>query len=269
MKEGKDILPKKLFPVFDDIATVGHRESEFKNKTEQPDTIKLEKNTLHDFLSRFPYRVSFDDKDFRKFTGKTISSNQVLDLLLKTSRVEFKLVYLLRFSNDKNKLHEHPYTMNIFSRLFELAYIDDEIRSDGFVTNRRYYIIFNTILGEMFVHNLKMKNYDFIDNSFYSLPETAQLMYRKFLQHNSYANTYLNLSTIKEKLNLCDSNATNLQRTIEESALESLKRYGYIKSFDVIDGLNGRKYLIKKERIKYESVTGTVDADAGIVDHNE
>jgi len=252
LKEGKDILPKKILPVFEDITTIKNRECELQNRIPpQTDTRKLEESAIRDFLAGFRYKCSFTDRDFRQFTGKALGSNAILDLLLKTSRVEFKIAYPLRFSNSQNKLQEHPYTMNIFSRLFELAYVEDKIRSDGFVTNRRYYVIYNTILGEMFVHNLRMKNYDFIDNSFYQLPDTAQLLYRKFLMHNSYTNTYLNLSTIKEKLNLSDTNTTNLQRTIEESALESLKRYGYIKSFEVIDnGLNGKKYVIKKERKK-------------------
>lgn len=61
---------------------------------------------------------------------------------------------------DKVGPKEKWYDMHVFSRLFELASIDVDVRKDGIVQKREYYVIFNTIFGELFVHNLLSKNYD-------------------------------------------------------------------------------------------------------------
>jgi len=74
--------------------------------------------------------------------------------------------YVCRLGKAKSK----NYFMNLFSRFFEFGYIDKETRSDGIIQSREYYVGFNTILGEIFAHNLLSKNYDWVEPSFYTLP---------------------------------------------------------------------------------------------------
>jgi hypothetical protein len=106
-----------------------------------------------------------------------------LNLLLETSRVEFKIAFPIRLQEKiKNEIKKKWYQMNVFSRPFELGYKDNE-RSDGVVLSRTYFIFFNTILGELFVHNLLTKEYDWVDSNFYNLPSSAQIFYRRFLLH--------------------------------------------------------------------------------------
>jgi hypothetical protein len=138
--------------------------------------------------------------------------------------------------------------MNAFSRLFEFGYIDNNVRaSDSAVKMREYWIRFNTMLGELFVHNLKTKNYDWIREDFYILPETAQLFFRKFLVNNDFERVQVNLVNIQNRLNLIDSNISNLKNTIEQGALEPLKSQGFIKSYGREEGLHGDKYVIIRE----------------------
>ena len=243
LREGGDRLPKTMTAIFDNITKVSNREQDLKDNPTSPYN-DADKN-INDYYQAAQHKVAFTDQQFKKFTGTAMTSDAIKDLLHKTSSVEFKLAFPMRF-DDKLNPHEERYTMNIFSRLFEFGYIDEKVRSDRSVKSRKYFVFFNTILGEMFVHNLLMKNYDYIDNSFYKLPITAQLLYRKFLQHNDYPVAYLNLNTIVSELNLQDKNPTNLRKTVEDSALKSLKDYGYIKSFTVVKGLQGRKYKIIK-----------------------
>jgi hypothetical protein len=101
--------------------------------------------------------------------------------------------------------------MNMFSRLFEFGYIDKQIRqSDGVVRAREYFVIFNTILGELFVHNLKMGNFDWVRVDLYSLPTSAQIFFRKFILNNDFPTIAINLQRIVQKINLNDKIQANL-----------------------------------------------------------
>ena len=139
--------------------------------------------------------------------------------------------------------------MNLFSRLFEFGYVDRDTRNDGIVQSRQYYISFNTTLGELFAHNLLFKSYDWLDNRFYSLPDNAQVFYRRFLVHNDYKSIPLKIETIVEGLNLHDKNITNLTGTIETNILKPLIDQGLIDSYEKDkEGLYGLKFTIKRSK---------------------
>ena len=75
------------------------------------------------------------------------SSNEIFQLLRETSQVEFKLVFPVRLTDKKRGSEEHLYTMNYFSRVFELGYVDKEKRKDEIVNQREYTVVFNTLSG--------------------------------------------------------------------------------------------------------------------------
>ena len=64
-----------------------------------------------------------------------------------------------------------------------------------------------------------------------NLPENAQFFYRRFLIHNDYPSMDVNLETIRERLNLSDSNITNFIKTVESSILNPLNEIGIILSY--------------------------------------
>jgi len=266
LKEGKDLLPKEPAPIFNDMSSIAVRESNISSNN-----IPLSnQSTMNDKdikrIENTRYWILFDDKEFRKSTSLNMSSNEIRDLLLETSRVEFKLVFPVRMWNGK-KAKEQTYNMNLFSRLFEFGYVDQDTRSDGVVQSRQYYISFNTTLGELFAHNLLSKSYDWLDNRFYSLPNNAQVFYRRFLAHNDYKSIPLKIETIVEGLNLQDRNITNLTGTIETNILKPLIEQGLIDSYEKdTEGLYGLKFTIKRSKKEnpnenHLSVTG----DAGSV----
>jgi hypothetical protein len=249
LKEGKDILPKENAPLFENLESISRREKELDagkvpvpsdpSDSESPDIERIRKER---------YFIKFTDRDFRKFTSLDLNSNEIMNLLLETSRVEFKIVFPVRLLESKTA-KEKSYRMNMFSRPFEFGYLDKEIRSDGVVQCREYYVSFNTLLGEMFAHNLLTKNYDWLDHSFYQLPQSAQLLYRRFLLNNNFPRITLNLQTIADKINLQDKNITNLVRTIEESALRPLVKQGLIDRYEKAeDGLDGIKFILHRTR---------------------
>ena len=244
LKEGGNSLPKGCCPIFNDLGDVMMRETQLKELEE----------------TGFPsarYSISFTDRDFRKMTGLKLKSSEILELLLETSRAEFKLSFPIRLKSTEYK--EQLYKMNVYSRFFELAEETIKRRKDGIIQERRYRVLFNTILGELFVNNLKARFNDKIDIKFYTLlPDSAQILYRRLFIHHNKAETAVHLSRIAELVGLQDSNETNLRNTIEQNILEPLKEHGYIESYQKTDGLNGTKYIIKRNTNDKSKDVGSV-----------
>jgi len=245
LKKGNNLLPKEPLPIFSDLDSITRREKEL----DKPNYVVKYPPTMNeqdvDVFKSMKYYAHFTDDHFRKSTSTNMNSNDILNLLLDTSRVEFKIVYPVRLKTGKDQKNKYYY-MNLFSRFFELGYIDKKSRIDGIIPSREYYVGFNTILGEIFAHNLLSKNYDWVEPRFYTLPYSAQILYRRFLIHNNYRRIPLNLETIAEKLNLKDKNTSNLVKTIEQSALLPLIEQGLIHSYEKEEGLQGLKFIIKR-----------------------
>ena len=108
-------------------------------------------------------------------------------------------------------------------------------------------MIFDTILGELFVHNLKMGNFDWVREDLYSLPPSAQIFFRKFILNNNFSSIPLNLHKIALKLNLNDKIPANLEKTIVTNVLEPLKRQGFIETYDKESGLHDAKFIVKRD----------------------
>jgi hypothetical protein len=251
LKEGGDCLPEQKSEIFRDMESIRRREAELDN---HKGTLvsnagqKILAETDIDTITSSRHWIRFDDNIFRKFTKLNLSSGEILKLLTATSRVEFKLAFPVRLKEEKKQLKERAYMMNMFSRLFEFGYIDKQVRqSDGAVRAREYFVIFNTILGELFVHNLKMGNFDWVREDLYSLPPSAQIFFRKFILNNDFPSIPLNLQTIALKLNLNDKIQANLEKTIITNVLEPLKRQGFIETYDKEPGLYGAKLIIKRD----------------------
>jgi hypothetical protein len=251
LKEGGDCLPKKRTELFHDLESIRKREAELDNHkgtlvANEGQSMLTE--TDIDAITSARHWIRFDDNIFRKFTKLNLSSGEILNLLESTSRVEFKLAFPVRLQENRKKLKEKAYMMNMFSRLFEFGYIDKQVRqSDGAVRAREYFVIFNTILGELFVHNLKMGNFDWVREDLYSLPTSAQIFFRKFILNNNFPTIPLNLQKIAQKLNLTDKIRVNLEKTVVTNVLEPLKRQGFIETYDNEPGLHGAKFIIKRD----------------------
>ena len=216
------------------------------------------------------YSIGFTDKDFKKNTGINLSSSEIKDLLLETSRVEFKLSFPVRVKETGNK--ENIHRMNFYSRFYELCEEETKIRKDGIVQSRRYRVHFNTLLGELFVNNLKSRYNNKIDLRFYTLPDSAQIFYRRHLIHHNFPDFSIYLEKIAKSVGYTDTNITNLIKTVESNILEPLREYGYIKSYrkapglkERSKGLKGVKYIIKGISNQEERSSNNEEKDAGSV----
>ena len=248
MKEGHDIIPKIQNPIFNDIEKIETRKSELQNKKDEAIDTPSDINLAIKIIKQKKYYVHFDDKDFRELTSKKMSSNSIYDIIHKTFLMDFKIIYPVRIVGNK-KSREQLYTMTLFSRLFEFISIDKDVRdSDGTIRCREYYVSFNTILGELFVHNLKTLNFDWIHREFYNLPGSAQIFYKRFILNHDFQSLSIGLSKISTWLDLSDKNITNLVNTVESNILEPLKNCNFIEDYSKKNGQNGLKYNIKINR---------------------
>ena len=251
LKEGGDCLPIEKTELFQDLESIRIREAELDNHKGilvANAGQKMLTETDIDTITSSRHWIRFDDNIFRKFTKLNLSSGDILNLLTMTSRVEFKLAFPVRLQESKRKLKEKSYMMNMFSRLFEFGYIEKQSqKSNGTVRAREYFVIFNTILGELFVHNLKMGNYDWVREDLYSLPTSAQIFFRKFILNNNFSQIPLNLQKIAQKLNLKDKIQANLEKTVVTNVLDPLKRQGFIETYSKEPGLHGAKFIIKRD----------------------
>ena len=256
MRIGGECMPKGFTPIFDDLYEVEQREDQLNNG--QSDIISINTN----------YYIRFTDDDFRKCTDLKLSSTDIMKLLLETSRVEFKLTFPVRLKSTGSK--ENTHRMDYYSRFFELGVEDLKVKSDGVVIARRYQVVFNTLLGELFVNNLLGKFNDKIDIGFYLLPDSAQIFYRRALMHHNYGKDKYGLATIAEYIGLKDDNPWNLAVTVETNILEPLKESGYIDSYENIgDNPKSPMYPIKRSGpgiiVKSRKEAGSVKDEAGSV----
>ena len=241
MKVGGDRLPEKRDPIFGDHKSIEDREIELNSaRISLGDDLK---DSIPEITS--DYSITIDDRYFKKYSGLNLSSKDIHDLLLDTSRVEFKLHFpvILKENNGKESVHK----MNYYSRFFELGYENVKVRKDGIVQERRYRINFTTMLGELFVNNLMSGYNNRVDLRFYLLPDGAQLFYRKFLLHQN--GTYLQISKTKiaDSCGYTDGNNSNLLKTIEANVLAPLVDSKLITSYKLADGLTEKKYIIMRD----------------------
>jgi hypothetical protein len=254
LKEGGDRVPEQASEIFTDIESIRKRELEHEHDVVTGSSSgglkPLGATEIESIMNSKNYIV-FNDQDFRKFTGLKLRSNDILALLQETSRVEFKLVYPVRLKDEKGKKQEKLYAMNMFSRLFEFGFIDEDVRNGReSVYMRRYYVTFKTILGELFAHNLKAQNYDWVGRELYALPPSAQLFFRRCLVHNDSPVLEFNLDTISQRLNLTNNHESNRIGSIMENTLEPLKTIKMIESYELRDGLSGPKFTVYRNFVK-------------------
>jgi hypothetical protein len=256
LKEGSDCLPENTTPIFNDLFEIQQRESKLKGG--------------HGNIIRTSdkHYIRFTDDDFRNFTGFRMSSTEIKNLLLETSRVEFKLTFPVRLKSTGSK--ENTHYMSYYSTFFEFGHEDINVKSNGVVLERRYTIIFNTLLGELTVNNLLAKFNDRIDIRFYLLPDSAQYFYRRGLINNNFGEIDFNLTTIAEYAGLNDNNPWNLATTVETNILKPLIEYGYIDSYEKLgDGPKTSKFKIRRSDPgiigKSREEAGSVKDEAGSV----
>lgn len=199
-------------------------------------------NNLDLELKPDQFKVTITDHEFRRFSGlDKIPSKNILQLFEEIARATFKLNYPVRLPFYKDgKKGEYIFPMPDFNTFFSI----DSVKESKY---RTYEINFNSLLGQMFLHNLRMKNYDYINAEFYQLPYSSQVFYRHFLINNNFPTISINLGNIIQALGFTFKNQTDLIKTIKINVLDPLIKFGVIASYDFTKGLEDMKFVVKKK----------------------
>jgi len=188
------------------------------------------------------FTITVSDKQFRQYSSLTIKSKNICHLLQQVASSTFKLNYPVRLPFHKNgKKGEYIYSMNDFSSFFTIGSISGH-------NNKTYKIRFDTLLAQLFLHNLRVKNYDFIPAITYHLPQPAQILYRRFILNNNYPQVSMNLSKIIQALGYTYTNNTALISMIKTNAIEPLIDSKILASYTFTDGRNEKKFVLKKRQ---------------------
>lgn len=114
LKEGGDCRPVDSAPIFNDLVDIQQLESQLNGG---------QGNILTKRAISF---IRFTDKQFRQLTNLNMNSTEIKNLLLETSRVEFKLTFPVRCKSTGAR--ETSHSMNYYSRFFELGYEDLSVK---------------------------------------------------------------------------------------------------------------------------------------------
>jgi len=111
-----------------------------------------------------------------------------------------------------------------------------------------YTVIFDSLLGRLFCHNIQLKGFNQLPDNFYDLPKPAQLVYRRFLSHIYKAHPIkLHIENIAALLNLETKVEGMLKHGIVKNILEPLKKNNppLISSYDYHDLFNERFFMLE------------------------
>jgi len=141
------------------------------------------------------------------------------------------------------------------SSLFVFKVIKRKYSKNGNVLSRRYQIIFNTILGFFFMHNVLSCHTSLLPGHFYTMSEYAQLFYRMLiLPFYKGKKIPISLKEIKARLILKSDNSMSRQtvkRILDE--LESNKFISNPKEIPKEDSKDG-SYWYKYKKNDWKTI---------------
>jgi len=194
-------------------------------------------------LKNDQFKVTINDIEFRRFSGLArIPSKNILQLFKEIATSTFKLHYPVRLPFHRDgKRGEYIFPMPDFNAFFSI----DSVTEGKY---RTYEINFNSLLGQMFIHNLRMNNHDCINVGCYQLPYNSQVFYRNYLLNNDFATIPINLGNITQTLGFTFKNQTELIKTIKINVLDPLINFGVIEYYNFTEGLEDMKFVVKKKK---------------------
>jgi len=217
-------------------------------------TKHLTKETMKDINNienKTCFFIDIEDKElFVKYKELLkYNSTQLYDLFKSTSECKFKIKYPVRVYDIETKKYKIEIYNNFdyeFENLFDIEIIDEKRSKSNKLFGLSYKISFNSRLSKLFINNLISVNYDWLDFESYSLKNTSQLLYRKYLLTNTkkIKNFEINYDDFVSVLGLNVNNITVAKKNIS-FGLEELKVKEKLKTWRYGNG--GRRDLIYYE----------------------
>jgi hypothetical protein len=221
-----------------------------------------------------PIALKFDDGMLRRELAflRKYTSKQIEAMIRQTSYCTLLMYYPVCFHTGK-KYEVYPFG-NFASRLFTLNSITHcKVSKSNKVLEREYVIIFNTILGYVFMQNMLSCYMDFLPGKFYEMSDYAQLYYRLFIlsyypnkRTKKIPKNPLSIEEIRQRLVLKTKDTCTVRKVIRR-ILTELKDNHFIKSFteEKLDG----KYVYGYVKNTWQEITGeeyTSETDLEIIE---
>jgi hypothetical protein len=178
------------------------------------------------------YSVTFTDSYLKEqipFLAK-YSSNQLHEMILKTSECSVRMNYPVRFFDGKGYQNFPFNNYNFPCRLFTLLpVVNSKVSSDGHILERRYQVKFDTFLGYFYFQNCISCYVDLLPDKFYSMSDYAQLFYRMLvLPYFDKVKNPIGIEEIRKRLAL-KTKDTYMVRKVVQRILEELEGNLFIK----------------------------------------
>lgn len=183
-----DHVPNRNSNVIKDFSSKNISLESFKILSENDSKIGSRECNLKDSFGNnlfgLPKRIIFKDLELRKIFGNLpilYQKNfpQLIDDL--SSIRQCVSLDVKFFSKEENKYKTIRYSNKIPCGFFSINKIqkkDNPKRSSFFI----YDLVFDTLIGYIFVHNILSGNFNLLNSSFYDMSEEAQIIYKTILR---------------------------------------------------------------------------------------
>jgi len=212
---------------------------------------------------KLPQRVIISDSYLKEQLPflKIYSSREIHELIKSTSECALEMTYPIRFFDGK-KYEKYPFFNNsIPSTMYRLLNVNViKTSKNGHVLDREYEIIFDTFLGYYFVQNCISCYTDLLPDSFYSLSDYAQLLYRLLiLPYYKKVKNPLSLDEIRYRLDF-KTKDTYMVRKVVRELLEELEAHHLIKEPKEINPYG--YYLYSFVRSTWKERVGSIETNS-------
>lgn len=195
-------------------------------------------NALPDSVDRIygrikkPQRFKIRDswlKDQLPSLGK-YSSKEICELITNTGQCALEIAYPIRYFDGKKPQNFFFNNIGIPSTMYSLRNVKAvKTSKDGHILDREYELVFDTFLGFYFIQNCISCYTDLLPDTFYSLSDYAQLLYRLLiLPYYKKVKNPLSLKEIRYRLDF-KTKDTYMVRKVVKGLLEELEGNHFIK----------------------------------------
>ncbi|OQC14399.1 MAG: hypothetical protein BWX72_01360 [Firmicutes bacterium ADurb.Bin080] len=199
--------------------------------------------------------ITINDGFLRKNLSvfKKYSSAEISEMIQRTADCKIKMYYPIRCCENDSYINIPNRIYKFSSSFFRLIDVKpSKLSKNGFVLERKYTLIFDTVLGYSFLQNVLSCFTDLLPEKFYFMTEYGQLFYRLLiLPYYKNVKNPIGLKEIKNRLVLKTSNTTMVRKTIKR-ILDELEANSFIRAPKEIK--KEGEYYYAYIRLKWEEI---------------
>jgi len=232
-----DILATKFIEItYQNIIPRGIDEIKFKQSKEKLES-NLSAGNLQHFISTKSniWGISMTDSDLKSqfYPLQSFSSLRISKAIDKISNCRFNLTYPVRvYDSESKRFQTHRFSNMDSDPCSFFTSRAEVVKEHGRgISERRYFIEFDTVLGILFIMNCYSMNIDWIPLDLYDKSPYTQLLYKMIILQRKQCGIEHTTNYIRNKIGL-ERNRDRHSVDIIRSSLHDLKNMKLIKSWD-------------------------------------